>query len=108
MKLIHPFNSISTIIQALFTIYNLKHDITLEAHELRTHTHHANYTPFSTKLIPPLQIHKAKAEKARERILKEEMDAKRAKTKAARERRQERVVSKRNAQLGEEEEPVKE
>ena len=54
MKLIHPFNSISTIIQALFTIYNLKHDITLEAHELRTHTHHANYTPFSTKLIPPL------------------------------------------------------
>ena len=32
------------------------------------------------------QIHKAKAEKARDRALKEEMDAKRAKTKAARER----------------------
>ncbi len=50
-----------------------------------------------------LQIHKAKAEKQRERILKEEMDAKRAKTKAARERRQERIQSKRNALAGEEE-----
>lgn len=50
------------------------------------------------------QIHKAKAEKQRERILKEEMDAKRAKTKAARERRQERIQSKRNALTGEEEE----
>ncbi|KAI5840441.1 ribosomal protein L19e-domain-containing protein, partial [Morchella snyderi] len=47
-------------------------------------------------------IHKAKAEKARERILKEEMDAKRAKTKAARERRQQRVQEKRNALVGEE------
>ena len=51
-----------------------------------------------------LQIHKAKAEKQRERVLKEEMDAKRAKTKAARERRQERVQQKRLA-LTEEEEP---
>jgi large subunit ribosomal protein L19e len=48
-----------------------------------------------------LQIHKAKAEKQRERILKEEMDAKRAKTKAARERRQERIQTKRNALTGE-------
>jgi large subunit ribosomal protein L19e len=48
------------------------------------------------------QIHKAKAEKARERVIKEEMDAKRAKTKAARERRQERLQQKRDAQLGEE------
>ncbi|KZF21444.1 ribosomal protein L19/L19e [Xylona heveae TC161] len=52
-------------------------------------------------------IHKAKAEKQRERVLKEEMDAKRAKTKAARERRQERILQKRNA-LVEEEEPKKE
>lgn len=36
--------------------------------------------------------------------MKEEMDAKRAKTKAARERRQERIQTKRNALLGEEEE----
>ena len=49
------------------------------------------------------QIHKAKAEKNRERILKEEMDAKRAKVKAARERRQERVEAKRNTLAGEEE-----
>ncbi|KAJ4992197.1 ribosomal protein L19e [Stagonosporopsis vannaccii] len=47
-------------------------------------------------------IHKAKAEKARDRAIKEEMDAKRAKTKAARERRQERVQQKRAAQLGDE------
>lgn len=51
-----------------------------------------------------LQIHKAKAEAARESKLKEEMDAKRAKTKAARERRQERVQNKRAAVAGEEEE----
>ena len=51
-----------------------------------------------------MQIHKAKAEAARESKLKEEMDAKRAKTKAARERRQERVQNKRAAIEGEEEE----
>jgi large subunit ribosomal protein L19e len=50
-----------------------------------------------------LQIHKAKAEKARERAIKEDMDAKRAKTKAARERKQERAQQKRTAQFGEEE-----
>jgi len=49
-------------------------------------------------------IHKAKAEKAREEKLRSEMDAKRAKTKAARERRQERVQQKRNALTGEDEE----
>lgn len=52
----------------------------------------------------PVQIHKAKAEKAREAKLKEEMDAKRAKTKAARERRQERVTQKRLALTADEEE----
>jgi hypothetical protein len=54
------------------------------------------------------QIHKAKAEAAREKALKDEMDAKRAKTKAARERRQERVQQKRNALTGEEEEETTE
>ncbi|ERF68221.1 hypothetical protein EPUS_08658 [Endocarpon pusillum Z07020] len=53
-------------------------------------------------------IHKAKAEAARERALKEEMDAKRAKTKAARERRQERIQTKRNALAGEDEPAAKE
>lgn len=52
-------------------------------------------------------IHRAKAEKARERALKEEMDAKRAKTKAARERKMERVAAKRNALMGEDEEEAK-
>lgn len=47
------------------------------------------------------QIQKAKAERQRERILKEEMDAKRAKNKALRERRAERVEAKRNALVGE-------
>jgi large subunit ribosomal protein L19e len=54
------------------------------------------------------QIHKAKAEKQRERILKEEMDARRLKTKAARERRQERIQTKKNALAGEDEEETKE
>ncbi|VCU40730.1 Bgt-3217, partial [Blumeria graminis f. sp. tritici] len=48
-------------------------------------------------------IHRAKAEKARERVLKEEMDAKRAKTKAARERKQERALLKQRQLYGEEE-----
>jgi len=52
-------------------------------------------------------IHKAKAEKAREAKLKEEMDAKRAKTKAARERRQERVEQKRAAFAADDEEEKK-
>ncbi|KAJ9648906.1 Replication factor A protein 1 [Coniosporium tulheliwenetii] len=47
-------------------------------------------------------IHRAKAEKQRERIIKEEMDAKRAKTRAARERRQQRVEAKRQATVAEE------
>ncbi|KAL8902088.1 MAG: hypothetical protein Q9207_004884 [Kuettlingeria erythrocarpa] len=45
-------------------------------------------------------IHKAKAEKARERILKEERQVKRDKTRAARERRQERITAKRQALVG--------
>ncbi|KAL9118233.1 MAG: hypothetical protein Q9187_005226 [Circinaria calcarea] len=65
---------------------------------------------FRDELTQVPQIHKAKAEAARERILREEMQAKRDKTKAARERRQERLTSKRNALTGadEEEEPKKE
>ena len=43
----------------------------------------------------------------RERTLKEEMQTRRDKVKAARERRQERVNAKRNAQLGEDEEGEK-
>lgn len=49
------------------------------------------------------QIHRAKADKTRERLQKEEMDRKRAQAKAARERRQARVQEKRNATAGEDE-----
>ncbi|PKS07431.1 hypothetical protein jhhlp_006034 [Lomentospora prolificans] len=49
-------------------------------------------------------IHRAKAEKQRERLLQEEMDAKRARTKAARERKLERAAAKKNALLEEAEE----
>jgi len=48
-------------------------------------------------------IHKAKAEKQREKTLKDEMDQRRAKVKAARERRIERKTAKANALTGEEE-----
>ena len=70
--------------------------------------HHASPNSKPTKrrilTVCVLQIHKAKAEAQREKALKEEMDAKRAKTKAARERRQERVQQKRQAVAGEDEE----
>ncbi|KAK5061483.1 hypothetical protein LTR84_008027 [Exophiala bonariae] len=49
-------------------------------------------------------IHKAKAEKTRERLLKEDMDARRAKVKAARERKQERQQIKQRQLAGEDEE----
>ncbi|KAJ5770720.1 uncharacterized protein N7511_002771 [Penicillium nucicola] len=47
------------------------------------------------------QIQKAKAERARDRVLREEMDAKRAKNKALRERRLERKEAKRDALINE-------
>ncbi len=71
------------------------------------HVSHATIQVYKISSDTTLQIHKAKAEKQRERILKEEMQAKRDKTKAARERRQERIQSKRNALTGEVEEDSK-
>lgn len=47
-------------------------------------------------------IQKAKAERSRDRVLKEEMDAKRAKNKALRERRLERKEAKQSALIAEE------
>jgi large subunit ribosomal protein L19e len=52
-------------------------------------------------------IHRAKAEKAREKQLQDEMDAKRAKNKAARERKLERQTAKRNALMADTEEESK-
>ncbi|KAK4113060.1 hypothetical protein N656DRAFT_789165 [Canariomyces notabilis] len=69
--------------------------------------HLAKGNTFKHKRALVEHIHRAKAEKARERQIKEEMDAKRARTKAARERKQERQAAKRNAMLGEGEEESK-
>ncbi|KAG5780984.1 hypothetical protein H9Q73_005361 [Fusarium xylarioides] len=64
--------------------------------------HSSKGNAFKHKRALVEHIHRAKAEKARENALQEEMDAKRAKNKAARERKQERAVAKRNALLAEE------
>ncbi|PSR89016.1 ribosomal protein L19/L19e domain-containing protein [Coniella lustricola] len=66
--------------------------------------HAAKGNTFKHKRALVEHIHRAKAEKARERQLKEEMDAKRAKTKAARERKVARQTEKRNALMGDVEE----
>lgn len=59
--------------------------------------HLAKGNSFKHKRALVEHIHRAKAEKQRERLLQEEMDAKRARTKAARERKLERAAAKRNA-----------
>ncbi|KAK3942925.1 putative cytosolic 60S ribosomal protein Rpl19 [Diplogelasinospora grovesii] len=69
--------------------------------------HLAKGNTFKHKRALVEHIHRAKAEKARERQIKEEMDAKRSRTKAARERKLERQAAKRNALLGEGEEESK-
>lgn len=70
----------------------------MKLHKTRK-TGHIQADSFS---FSPLQIQKAKAERARDRVLKEEMDAKRAKNKALRERRLERKDAKREALMNEE------
>ncbi|RGP78764.1 translational activator gcn1 [Fusarium longipes] len=64
--------------------------------------HSSKGNAFKHKRALVEHIHRAKAEKARETALQEEMDAKRAKNKAARERKQERAAAKRSALLAEE------
>ncbi|KAI0155429.1 ribosomal protein L19e-domain-containing protein [Hypoxylon sp. FL1284] len=66
--------------------------------------HSSKGNTFKHKRALVEHIHRAKAEKARERALQEEMDAKRSKNKAARERKAERQAAKRNALAGEGEE----
>ncbi len=83
-----------------------KHKRALVEHVRQTLPHHLYVLETDSSLQDSID-HKAKAEKQRERVLKEEMDAKRAKTKAARERRQERIQTKRNALAGEAEEDTK-
>ncbi|KAM7223051.1 Ribosomal protein L19e domain containing protein [Rhypophila decipiens] len=69
--------------------------------------HLAKGNTFKHKRALVEHIHRAKAEKARERQIKEEMDAKRTTKKLARERRQARLDEKRNALLGEDVEESK-
>ncbi|KAF5004352.1 hypothetical protein FDECE_9156 [Fusarium decemcellulare] len=64
--------------------------------------HSSKGNTFKHKRALVEHIHRAKAEKQREKALQEEMDAKRAKNKAARERKQERAAAKRQALLAEE------
>ncbi|CAJ2503061.1 Uu.00g104550.m01.CDS01 [Anthostomella pinea] len=66
--------------------------------------HSSKGNAFKHKRALVEHIHRAKAEKARERALEEEMTAKRQKNKAARERKMERQTAKRNALAGEDEE----
>lgn len=61
--------------------------------------HLAKGNSFKHKRALVEHIHRAKAEKQRERLLQEEMDAKRARTKAARERKVERAAAKRAAMM---------
>ena len=55
-----------------------------------------------------MQIHQAKAEKAREQHIREELNNKRAKVKAARERKLERKEQKKAEQLGDADADAKE
>lgn len=66
--------------------------------------HSSKGNAFKHKRALVEHIHRAKAEKARERALQDEMDAKRQKNKAARERKAERQAAKRSALAGEDEE----
>jgi len=80
-----------------------------ESGKIDKHLYHNLYhlskgNTFKHKRALVEHIHRAKAEKQREKVLKDEMDAKRAKTKAARERKQERAAAKRTALMGDGEE----